>query len=419
MTSLLRLVLFSFALVQFIQPNAVAGPAVDPVIRIKLSRFFPVGCPTLIVTCSGPFNITDDNGTSVVGAPTGSSYEFEDITGVKVSVTSVQQQPDTEESEAGGVISSLYFTVQSSPGSVITLSEPGSIEHHYRGEINVAPGLSAVNSLPLEDYLKGVLGPEIGSSAPVEALKAQAIAARTYTVRNLGKMAMSGADMDDTTLTQQYLGVDGETPTIDTAVDDTAGEVLLYNGALINAVYSTDCGGITGAGDASEPYLSPVADPECAEEPPWQYNITAQQAEDLLGMSDPVNVRKIEMTVAELDSSGRAATIKIVGGSQSNTISGAQFRKSVGYDKIKSTLFSIEQQNDGSFMIVGHGWGHGLGLCQRGAIYLAQHAILCADILHHYYTGASVAQLNPGLLSGLQSEPTISANSALSTLPDP
>ena len=100
---------------------------------------------------------------------------------------------------------------------------------------------------------------EIGAHVPMEAMKAQAIAARTYALKNRGKFAWDGFDLDDTTRSEGYDGWDGETPGSDAAVDATRGLVLTYHGALIDAPYSTDSGGMTAC-DPTCPYLQAVRD---------------------------------------------------------------------------------------------------------------------------------------------------------------
>ena len=98
--------------------------------------------------------------------------------------------------------------------------------------------LRVVNVVDLEPYLYGVVPAEIGAKSPLEALKAQAVAARTYTLKNRGKLAREGMDLDDTTRCQSYLGIDGETPFVTAAVDATHGQVITFGDALIDATYS-------------------------------------------------------------------------------------------------------------------------------------------------------------------------------------
>jgi stage II sporulation protein D len=146
--------------------------------------------------------------------------------------------------------------------------------HRYRGRIliflNDRGTLNLINELPVEDYLRGVVPSEMGPEQyrQLEALKAQAVAARTYTLRNLGEFAREGYDICATPRCQVYGGMDVEHPLSDRAVAETAGQVLLYGGELVDALYSSTCGGHTEDVKVvfpfkDEPYLKGVP---CLEE---------------------------------------------------------------------------------------------------------------------------------------------------------
>jgi stage II sporulation protein D len=146
--------------------------------------------------------------------------------------------------------------------------------HRYRGRIlvflNDRGTLNLINELPVEEYLRGVVPSEMGPEQyrQLEALKAQAVAARTYTLRNLGEFAREGYDICATPRCQVYGGMDVEHPLSDRAVAETAGQVLLYRGDLVDALYSSTCGGHTEDVKVmfpfkDEPYLKGVP---CVEE---------------------------------------------------------------------------------------------------------------------------------------------------------
>jgi stage II sporulation protein D len=395
-----RAAVLTLGLVVLLCTTCHAESPLDPLVKVKLARFFPPLLQDVTVTSQQAFTISDESGAVLVQAARSTMYTFARAVNGKITVTAPGQSADSEDSEAGGGFSGLILTVHGSPGSTISIlsPDPGAIAHKYRGDIVVTAGLSIVNVVPLDDYIKGVLKPEIGADAPLEALKAQAVASRTYTISNLGKMSASGADMDDTTRTQSYVGADGETPQIDGAVDSTAGEVLTYNGQPIDAVFCTDCGGVTGDGGMSEPYLSPVSDPECVGNEPWQFHLSQAQALALLGNSAASGSAPVTVSVCGTDRSGRASMIIVSQGLSQRAMSGGQLRTALGYDQLRSTLFKITSADDGSYVINGVGWGHGLGMCQKGAIYLAQHSCLYGDILKHYYTGAVLTQLSTLML---------------------
>jgi stage II sporulation protein D len=152
------------------------------------------------------------------------------------------------------------------PGNGVSVRVNGK---RYRGRmlvyLNDRGSLNLINELPVEDYLRGVVPREMGPEQynQLEALKAQAVAARTYTLRNLGEFSREGYDICATPRCQVYGGMSGEHPLADRAVAETSGQVLLYQGDLVDALYSSTCGGHTEGVKLifpfkDEPYLAPV-----------------------------------------------------------------------------------------------------------------------------------------------------------------
>ena len=158
-----------------------------------------------------------------------------------------------------------YYKINSD-NIVIKPLSPGFVSAKgkwYRGIImiqNKNGKLTVINNVPLEDYIKGVVPSEMPSSWATEAHKAQAIAARSYALANLGKRAKYGYDLKDTTEDQAYGGASKETPDTNYAVDETKGIVLTYNMKVINAYYSASAGGQTNVNSwgSSLPYLRSV-----------------------------------------------------------------------------------------------------------------------------------------------------------------
>jgi stage II sporulation protein D len=163
--------------------------------------------------------------------------------------------------------------VETLPGRWLSISTDGSgvvaQGHRYRGRIliylNDRGSLNLINELPLEEYLRGVVPSEMGPAEfpELEALKAQAVAARTYALKNLGEFAREGYDICSSPRCQVYGGMDVEHPLSSRAVTETAGQVLLYRGELVDALYSSTCGGHTEDADVifplkEEPYLKGV-----------------------------------------------------------------------------------------------------------------------------------------------------------------
>ncbi len=175
----------------------------------------------------------------------------------------------------------------------------------YRGFLTVRREADStfrvINTISLEPYLYGVIPAEIGSDVPLEAMKAQAVAARTYALKNRGKCRVDGFDLDDTTHCEGYLGVNGETTLSNAAVDDTRGQILTYAGQLIDAPYSTDSGGMTACDTNGDcPYLQAVrdADPRDGQDyavnekyHTWTFTLTPIQLAQLLAR-DPRTERQ-------------------------------------------------------------------------------------------------------------------------------
>ena len=404
MISRVNLVLFFTAVWAASWGTCHAQSFLSPVIRVKLVRFFPATISTLTVSCAADFVITDPNGQVLVQGTPGTKYDLAQTDNSEISISPESASADPESDQEGGLPQAVALTISGDDGAPIQLqTDSHSAVHSYRGKIEVSAGLSLVNDVALDDYLKGVLQPEIGGTAPLEALKAQAVASRTYAIHNLGKMSAFGADVDDTTRTQSYIGCEGESSAIDSAVDATLGDVLTYDGTLIDALFSTDCGGITADGGPSRPYLSPATDEACTANPEWHINITQPQLDQLLGQAVVNQSDPAAISVVSTDRSGRVTLLKLSQGPSIVTLTGEQLRQALGYNLVRSTLFTLTKMSDGSYDLDGRGWGHGLGLCQKGAIYFAQHSSTYIDILRHYYRSTAIQQLNPAMM--VRSEP--------------
>jgi stage II sporulation protein D len=283
--------------------------------------------------------------------------------------------------------------------------------HRYRGSLTVEQAssdlLQLINTVPLEQYLYGVIPAEIGTDVPLEAMKAQAVAARTYALKNRGKFAAEGFDLDDTTRSEGYAGADGETPQSDAAVDATRGLVLTWHGALIDAPYSTDSGGMTACDTSGTcPYLQAVRDAPAADGPDyaaddkyhtWTLTDTPQQIQAALARDPRTRVSDFQsLTLNGMDASGRITTATVLGKDGSaKTVTGPQLRAILGYDVLRSTLVTLKVLPDGDYQFQGKGWGHGLGMSQDGAVAMASapYDKSYRAILSHYYVGTTVTTL--------------------------
>lgn len=277
----------------------------------------------------------------------------------------------------------------------------------YRGRTLVVPtsgGLTAVNYVDLENYLYSVVGGEMPASWNLEALKAQAVAARSYALYQRQHGGNDIFDVGNTTAWQVYGGLEKEAPSTRAAVDATQGQVLTYSGQIINAVFHSCAGGYTeNVEDVwvnPLPYLRAVRSPDenaagCQWEP---MTLSADEMSQQLGYDGAIASIDVQRNAY-----GRAEAVRVTGSAGTKTLSGEDIRDDLG---LKSTLFSIESirgrvASAGSlpaspsfFRVTGSGFGHGIGLSQYGAQTLAdQSGWNYQQILLHYYTGATLAKI--------------------------
>ena len=297
----------------------------------------------------------------------------------------------------------------------------------YAGALEVlegAGGLTTVNELPLETYLRGVLAREMGGAehAP-EALAAQAIAARTYALRRLGSRATLGFDLFGDVQDQVYGGTGDVRPVSDAAVERTRGRALLAGEALVEAYYHSTCGGVTAAvteafPQPALPYLVSVDDGDgrggyhCARSRwfRWRTAYDRAQLEGLLARNlgrfvtlpstGPGSL--LDLEVAEASDGGRALALHVETSTGRFQIARNDIRwlfadgESPG---LRSTLFLLRKERARGFVdrvtLTGGGWGHGVGMCQMGALGRASAGASHEEILAHYYQGTRLARLYP------------------------
>ncbi|MFZ9266483.1 MAG: SpoIID/LytB domain-containing protein [Vulcanococcus sp.] len=296
----------------------------------------------------------------------------------------------------------------------------------FRGRLQLRPlgnQLQVVNHVPLETYLPSVVGSEMPASWPEAALKAQAVAARTYALK--ARKPASPYDVKATVASQVYKGVEAETPSTWGAVNATRGMVLTFGNALIDAVFHSSSGGATeSSGDLWSrqlPYLVSVPDFDQAS-PVHLWRQPLDQA--LLQRAFPELDRVLAIKVVATTPSGRVRQARVVGSASELLLSGAQLRSRLGLrstwvrfelePRLLSALpshgqlgwpaappplpaFSLPPAQDISaevvqLVAVGRGYGHGIGMSQWGALAMAQRGESYEQILRHYYRGA---QLQP------------------------
>lgn len=319
----------------------------------------------------------------------------EEKTGRKVSFKSPQNDAVTGETDTRRE----YFIT----GSYELQPENGpSFAAHFPLRIDErAGGLVVVATMPLEEYVQRVLMAESGDFQNAEALKAMAVAARSYAKRFRGQHAKEDFDFCDTTHCQVF-DWKRVNERVRLTVEATAGEFLSYQGTAVAAYYHQNCGGTVAAAkeawaQVSEPYLLTHADPYCLASGglKWEATLTHEQIDRALrasGLQPPASWKAIE--ISSRSASGRAHTVNLSGGNPpSFSLSASSLRfavdRALGWKNIRSDLYEI--RNGGQEVIFsGRGSGHGVGLCQAGAEEMAREGKSYREILSFYYPGAEL-----------------------------
>ena len=294
-----------------------------------------------------------------------------------------------------------YFGVRIVPASDAAISLNGK---RLRGAIEIVRQrdlkLLVVNHVELEDYLRGVLSKEAPDYWPMEALKAIAIAARTYALYQRITKEAGDYDVTGDVMSQDYGGKTAEKASTTRAVKSTDGLIVMYKGQLFPPFYHSTCGGRTeharvmGKFDL-EPLQGGVACSLCSASPffQWQRRLTKADVNWALSKSSYGSIGTIlSVAVTKRTASGRAEEMTISGSLKTLRLTGYDFRSLFGFDRIRSAFLSMMPDTDG-FIIDGHGWGHGVGLCQWGAAELARRGFSAAEILAFYYRGAQLVPL--------------------------
>lgn len=296
-----------------------------------------------------------------------------------------------------------WFWVEPTDGGYVSIGDKW-----YRGRtrvVAVAGGLTAVNYVDLEHYLYSVVGSEMPASWPLEALKAQAVAARTYALYKREHNGNTVFDVGDTVTWQAYEGLAKEANTTQIAVNSTLGQVLTYNGRIIESVFHSSSGGYTenveDIWSSPRPYLRAVQDFDQVAENPvfeWREEVTAEDLQQhITGVGRILRITPVERTPR-----GRVESVRVEGDRGSRIVSGSELRRAL---RLKSTLFSVTPEmgrlastgNSASipvrFVFDGRGFGHGVGMSQWGAYGLARQNRSYQQILGHYFRSSTLARI--------------------------
>jgi stage II sporulation protein D len=288
------------------------------------------------------------------------------------------------------------------PKLFIKTNEAGIIlinGRRFRGNIELIKKenarLMAVNYIGLEDYIKGILYHEASHYWPMEALQAQAIVSRSYAVYQMHENKLKDYDVTSDIYSQVYGGKASERARTNNAVDATSGEVIAYKNKVVPAYFHAVCGGHTEDAsllwDIDLPPLKGVSCNFCKDSPHfnWHYVLTLEEIEQKL-LDAGLKISGIKhIAILGKDTSGRITDLNIVSGKKDFKISAKDFRNIIGPNIIKSTNFSVNViKHDAVFE--GFGWGHGVGLCQWGAYFMAKQGYTTEQILKYYYPGIDV-----------------------------
>lgn len=354
------------------------------------------------------------NGKAALVAPSGKRYPF---TGA-ILIT-----PKSADAQQGATI--LIKKVMSGAGMTWASVD----DKEYRGQLEIVHDskhntLLPINLVNIEEYLMGVLSSEMPHQFPMNALRSQAVLARTYALKHLGKHKAYGYDLCDTQNCQVYGGVGAESETGNAAVESTMGQVLLYKNKPIEGVFSANCGGFTQsakeAGWFATPYLNPVSDYK--DFPfdtlqPYQFKNLLQHPHDAYSRYDKhvsLAAYRWARVVEEADlrqiikhqkkdigpitaiipqkrgRSGYVSQVLVKGTKGSVTLSKENvIRNNLSPGMLRSSYFIVVPNYEGrklkNFVFYGGGWGHGVGFCQTGSAGRAEAGQDYKDILQHYF----------------------------------
>lgn len=271
----------------------------------------------------------------------------------------------------------------------------------YRGIVEIrrtsSGRLTVINELDLEEYLYGVVRSEMDPRWPPEALRAQAVAARSLAVHSAGRFAAEGYDVRSTTDSQVYGGVAAEDARTTTAVDATRGQVILYDGRVVFAAFHADSGGATENSEfvwgGVVPHLRGVQDPYSRDAPNHQWTLRLEFGAieaALQRAGRPVTgLQRVEIVATS--PSGRVMTLRLVTATGHVDVRGTEFRAALGVATVRSTLFAVRAlPGDAAVELIGRGSGHGVGMSQWGARGQALAGRDYTEILRFYYTGVSI-----------------------------
>ena len=294
-----------------------------------------------------------------------------------------------------------------SPGIRVKAVKSSNIyvnEKRFRGDIEIIrkenSKLMVINYIRLEDYLYGVLYHEVSHRWPMEALKVQAIAARTFALYQARQNRLQPYDLRSDIYSQVYGGSGSEKWSTTKAVDATNGKVLAFQGDIFPAYYHATCAGhtedATNLWSVNLPPLKGVECNYCAHSPhyKWTRSIPLRELRDML-RDNGYDIDDIEsVKILSRNKSGRVDKVDIQDNAGvSVNITAKDFRQLIGPNAVRSTRFDVEIKR-GQLVITGLGWGHGVGMCQWGVFGMAKLGKKANEILSYYYPGTEITTID-------------------------
>ncbi len=295
--------------------------------------------------------------------------------------------------QVGSLVAKQAVFIEPVGGATLELSK-----NRYTGIFKVVPGTNTFNIIeltPLEDYLYGVLPYEMHHTWALEALKAQAVAARTYTLKSIEKKAQEPFDLYNDVRSQVYRGSAQVYDSVKKAVDGTRGQVLSYKGELFYTYYHGNCGGGTDhveIWNEKAPHIKPLSGASCKfDSHSKSFNFTqdiAKSTAEKFARSKGLKGGLKSIKVSKKTSTGRANMLTLKTANGSKQVRCADFRAATGIRSCKLTKITVGATK---VHVEGHGYGHGIGMCQDGAHGMAKQNYNYKQILKQYYPGSTLS----------------------------
>lgn len=302
-------------------------------------------------------------------------------------------------SNPGFICDSVLFSATDGDDSfTLRVNTQTPTRQNYNGDLKCLPDLGTlvlINTCDMETYIAGVVRAEGGYGKNIEYLKTQAVIARTYMYRHFDKHINDGYNLCDNTHCQAYNGITADTA-INHAAKETTGMVILGpDSTLIISAFHSNCGGETSPSEdvwlTGQSYLRKVTDPYCrtSRNATWQQNVSLNEWITCLrknGFEGDINDSRL------FNFSQPVRAVNYRAGAYSIPV--RQIRSDLG---LRSTFFSVAVEGD-SVKLTGKGYGHGVGLCQEGAIEMASRGFDYRQIISFYYTGIFVTDINNAVI---------------------